>query len=69
VATHAACGVPLDAAGHCPACLMAPSPAHVDVRLGPGLGPAVREDAVSRALRRPHRLLTPLLDDGTARST
>jgi DNA-binding HxlR family transcriptional regulator len=63
VVTHAACGVPLDAHGHCPACLMAPSPWHVDVRPGPGVDPRPREDAVSRALRRPRRLLTPLVAD------
>ena len=44
---HAACGV-------------APDPAEVETRPGPGVDPARRDDRVSRALRTPHRLLTPL---------
>ena len=57
---HAACGTALAAGGDCPACGVAPDPAEVETRPGPGVDPARRDDRVSRALRTPHRLLTPL---------
>ena len=57
---HAACGSELTAAGECPACGVTPVAADVATRPGPGRDPARRDDPVSRALRRPHRLLTPL---------
>jgi DNA-binding HxlR family transcriptional regulator len=57
---HAACGTPLAGAGDCPACGIAPEPAEIETRPGPGVDPARRHDRVSRALRQPHRLLTPL---------
>lgn len=46
--------------GRCPACGTVPSPADLVVR--PVGGPDVprRDDPVSRALRTPHRMLTPL---------
>jgi DNA-binding HxlR family transcriptional regulator len=57
---HAACGTSLAGAGDCPACGITPEPAEIETRPGPGVDPARRHDRVSRALRRPHRLLTPL---------
>jgi DNA-binding HxlR family transcriptional regulator len=57
---HAACGTRLTAAGECPDCGVIPEAADVEMRPGPGRDPARRDDPVSRALRRPHRLLTPL---------
>jgi DNA-binding HxlR family transcriptional regulator len=57
---HAACGTSLDAAGECPTCGIEPAPGDIETRPGPGRDRPPREDAVSRALRRPHRLLTPL---------
>ena len=33
----------------------------MEVRPGPGADPTLRDDPVSVALRRPHRLLDPLL--------
>ena len=57
--SHAACGTGLDAVGTCPACGVTPAPADVETRPGPGAS-RLRQDAVSRALRTPHRLLTPL---------
>ena len=57
---HAACGTELTATGHCPACELTPAAADVETRPGPGIDPARRSDPVSRALREPHRLLTPL---------
>jgi len=57
--SHAACGTGLDAVGTCPACGVTPAPADVETRPGPSASP-LRQDAVSRALRAPHRLLTPL---------
>jgi DNA-binding HxlR family transcriptional regulator len=57
---HAACGTPLAPGGVCPSCGLTPDPSEVETRPGPGVDPARRHDRVSRALRRPHRLLTPL---------
>ena len=57
--SHAPCGTGLDAVGACPACGVTPAPADVETRPGPGAS-RLRQDAVSRALRTPHRLLTPL---------
>jgi DNA-binding HxlR family transcriptional regulator len=49
-----------DVGGRCPACGRVPGPADLVVRpLAPPDEPR-RDDPVSRALRRPHRLLTPL---------
>jgi DNA-binding HxlR family transcriptional regulator len=57
---HAPCGTRLAAAGDCPSCGLTPDPGDVETRSGPGTDATRRDDAVSRALRRPHRLLTPL---------
>lgn len=56
---HAACATQLDATGRCPACGTVPAPAELETRPGPGAS-GRRTDPVSRALREPHRLLTPL---------
>lgn len=58
---HAQCGARLDADGACPHCGCAVSPAEIEMSPGPGANPDHRDDQVSRALRRPHRLLTPLM--------
>jgi DNA-binding HxlR family transcriptional regulator len=58
--SHAACGTVLDADGRCPACGVVPEPGELETMPGPGVDPARRDDHVSRALRRPHRLLTPV---------
>jgi DNA-binding HxlR family transcriptional regulator len=57
---HAACGTELDPAGDCPTCELTPGPDDVETRPGPGRDRPLRDDAVSVALRAPHRLLTPL---------
>jgi DNA-binding HxlR family transcriptional regulator len=57
---HAVCGTELDDAGACPACGVTPAPEAVETRAGTGRDRPMREDAVSLALREPHRLLTPL---------
>jgi DNA-binding HxlR family transcriptional regulator len=57
---HAACGSELTAVGSCLECGVVPAADDVETRPGPGRDPARRDDPVSRALRRPHRLLTPL---------
>jgi DNA-binding HxlR family transcriptional regulator len=57
---HATCGTSLAPGGDCAACGLTPDPAEVETRPGPGIDPARRHDRVSRALRQPHRLLTPL---------
>ena len=57
---HAACGGELGAAGECAACGVTPEAADVTMRSGPGRDAVRRTDPVSRALREPHRLLTPL---------
>lgn len=56
---HAACGTDLQEGGRCPACDEHPGPEDVVTRAAPGAG-SPRTDAVSVALRAPHRLLTPL---------
>jgi DNA-binding HxlR family transcriptional regulator len=60
VFAHAACGGELTATGECPACRIEPGPEDVVMRLGPGRPRVRRTDAVTRALREPRRLLTPL---------
>jgi DNA-binding HxlR family transcriptional regulator len=60
VFAHAACGSDLDPTGECPACKTDPHPEDVVMRLGPGKPRVRRTDPVTRALREPHRLLTPL---------
>ena len=65
---HADCpagGADLADGGVCPACGTLPAPASLETRpLEPDSGADgerhVRDDAVSLALRRPHRLLAPL---------
>ena len=56
---HAPCDAELDETGRCPGCGARPGPADVEIRPGPDLVER-RDDPVSRALRRPHRMLTPL---------
>jgi DNA-binding HxlR family transcriptional regulator len=61
---HASCGTRLDRAGVCPKCGGAVPPTDVETRPVRGGGDPdrpVRNDPVSRALRKPHRLLDPLL--------
>jgi DNA-binding HxlR family transcriptional regulator len=60
VFSHAECGSDLTASGGCPACDRDPAPAEIVMRPGPGRASTPRSDPVSRALRTPHRLLTPL---------
>ena len=58
--SHAECGGALDRTGRCTTCEQVPAPRDVVTRPGPGADPTVRDDAVSVALRAPHRLLEPL---------
>ena len=59
---HAACGTDLDDAGRCATCARVPDAGRArHARAAPGTPAAPRSDPVSRALREPHRLLTPLL--------
>jgi DNA-binding HxlR family transcriptional regulator len=60
--SHTSCGKDLAKSGMCPECGTLPPPEELDIRPGPGARHD-REDAVSVALRSPHRLLTPLLAD------
>lgn len=57
---HVACGKDIDATGVCPGCKRYAPPEELEVRPGPGSGRPHRDDPVTRALRRPHRLLEPL---------
>jgi DNA-binding HxlR family transcriptional regulator len=57
---HVGCG-DLDSDGRCTTCRHTPGPRDIEVRPGPGSDPSLRDDAVSIALREPHRLLEPLL--------
>ncbi|HWK25509.1 MAG TPA: helix-turn-helix domain-containing protein [Solirubrobacter sp.] len=57
---HAGCGTELAHDGGCPACGTAPPPVDIETRPGTGVPRVVRTDRISVALRRPHRLLTPV---------
>ncbi|NGO71187.1 winged helix-turn-helix transcriptional regulator [Streptomyces boncukensis] len=58
---HQACGCRLDPAGGCPECgLGTVPPGDIEVHPGPGADHPDRQDPVSRAMLRPHRLLEPL---------
>lgn len=57
---HATCGTDLAADGGCTACGVAPPPADIETRPGPANPSVRRGDRISVALRRPHRLLTPV---------
>lgn len=57
---HVGCGE-MASDGRCTTCGMPPTPGDIEVRPGPGSDPTVRDDAVSVALREPHRLLEPLV--------
>jgi DNA-binding HxlR family transcriptional regulator len=59
VFSHVGCAGELDEAGTCRRCGTRPGPADLDVRPGPDAVPR-RTDPVSRSLREPHRLLTPV---------
>ncbi|MBF9132782.1 helix-turn-helix transcriptional regulator [Plantactinospora sp. S1510] len=58
---HAACDELLDPTGACRRCGRLAPPEEVEVRPGPGDQSDLRDDPVTEALRRPHRLLEPLL--------
>jgi DNA-binding HxlR family transcriptional regulator len=56
---HERCGTRLDASGHCAKCGVTPPPEDVVIEPVPGRK-RLRDDPVSIALRKPHRLLEPL---------
>jgi DNA-binding HxlR family transcriptional regulator len=57
--SHEPCGTRLDPVGACPACGLTAPPQEISMRPGPGADDQ-RQDPVSRALARPHRLLAPI---------
>jgi DNA-binding HxlR family transcriptional regulator len=57
---HIGCGTQIDDDGRCPACGVRPGPADLEIHPAPGAHRR-RDDPVTRALREPHRLLTPVL--------
>ena len=57
--THVGCDAELDQSGRCPGCGELPPAADVMISLRAAQQPG-RTDPVSRAMREPHRLLTPL---------
>ncbi|MDJ1133223.1 winged helix-turn-helix transcriptional regulator [Streptomyces iconiensis] len=59
---HAACGERLAPDGGCPSCEVAAVPP-ADIEIHPAPGSGARQDPVSRALMRPHRLLERLETD------
>lgn len=62
VFVHADCATPIDPIdvdGRCPRCGTRPGPGDLEIHPGPGVT-RHRDDPVSRALRKPHRLLTPV---------
>ena len=56
---HVGCDTEIDSTGTCPRCGARPGPADLEMRPGPAIRNR-RDDPVSRALRAPHRMLTPL---------
>ncbi|MFF7242803.1 winged helix-turn-helix transcriptional regulator [Embleya sp. NPDC008237] len=58
---HHGCGGTVDPTGICTVCAEVVAPEQTEVAPGPGANVLRREDAVTRAMRRPHRLLEPLL--------
>jgi DNA-binding HxlR family transcriptional regulator len=59
--SHVDCGGVVDDLGRCPACGATPPAAELIIDLGQPASGSGRTDPVSVALRRPHRLLQPLL--------
>jgi DNA-binding HxlR family transcriptional regulator len=59
VFSHAPCGTRLDPVGACPACGLLVPPQDISMRPGPAAD-GQRQDPVSQALARPHRLLSPV---------
>ncbi|TVL91905.1 helix-turn-helix domain-containing protein [Streptomyces sp. SAJ15] len=60
VFSHVPCGTRLDPLGNCPSCAVPVAPGDISMRPGPGADDELRQDPVSRALARPHRLLSPI---------
>jgi DNA-binding HxlR family transcriptional regulator len=60
---HVACDTPLGRTTVCPTCGMTVPPDEIEMRPGPAADRPRRQDAVSRALRSPRRLLEPLIVD------
>ncbi|MEV5575377.1 helix-turn-helix domain-containing protein [Spirillospora sp. NPDC052269] len=56
---HYACGTRIDLDGTCPSCGGGPIRPG-DLEIHPGRGARRRDDVVSKALRGPHRMLTPV---------
>jgi DNA-binding HxlR family transcriptional regulator len=61
VFSHTTCGNDLDARGVCPTCKTFVAPDDVEIRNGPGAELDLRDDAVTKVLSSPHRLLSPLV--------
>ena len=60
VFVHVECGTQIGPTGVCPRCEREPTAAELEMRAGPGATTPIRDDAVTLALREPHRLMTPL---------
>ncbi|MYW05871.1 helix-turn-helix domain-containing protein [Streptomyces sp. SID3343] len=58
---HVDCGGTVDPSGSCAVCAALVGPRDTVVAPGPGANLLLRDDAVTRAMRTPHRLLEPLL--------
>jgi DNA-binding HxlR family transcriptional regulator len=58
---HVDCGGAVDPNGICATCAALVAPRDTEVAPGPGANLLLRDDAVTRAMRTPHRLLEPLL--------
>jgi hypothetical protein len=61
VFSHTTCGTELDPRGICPTCKTFAAPGDVEIRNGPGAELDLRDDAVTKVLSLPHRLLSPLM--------
>lgn len=60
---HFPCDTRLDPLGNCPACGGPVRPEDITMRPGPAADDGLRQDPISRALARPHRLLTLVQPD------
>lgn len=60
VFVHHPCQTPLDRNGGCAHCDVVPSAEAIEIHPGPGTEVDPADDTVTRALRRPHRMLEPL---------
>lgn len=58
--SHISCGTTLDQNGQCNACSITPEPEYIQIIIGPGANPEIKDDPVNLASLKKHRILEPL---------